>query len=365
MFDIFTEYPSSSVVLGSIPQWDYVRRNVVNNVRAYVDYYQNSSVYSSYQNVLVDLVYGLGVNTDMPADQYVQLIRPKALTLAASVGLISPISRSRPMKPFFYGRRFEETDELVIATNELFDVEEAYRNWKNLRPVTVVSHGITALDMPAPFEPPTSSDLATTVIVVDVPLLALQYKAFRDEQKDMSDTAGIQSFLSRYVGTNMIYSHLEQCWINRVVAQARGMAIRDHQYSRQPFSLMNLSSQYDACLSQTVDNLKRISRPTLENFYRSIPSLFHKDALSALQLPSTVPTFNVDWAFSAARIKHIVAALMLGKEKLANASAEDMAQIVRSMRTNQMLTYAMTGLSRDGYLQLCTQVDRIMQFHGK
>lgn len=364
MFDIFDEAPSGSAVASIPAQWEYVRRHVAANVKTYVDYYQSSSVYSPSQNILVDIIYGLGVNTALPVEEYALLVKSKALTLTAGLGMVNAIARGRPTKPFFYGRRFDDCDEIVIATDNWFDVRRAYENWKDVQAVTVVAHGVTSLELPAPFEAPTSADHSLVVIAVNVPMLAVQYKAFRDSQQGMEDTAGIQSFLARFVGPNMIYSHLEQCWINRVLAKARRMEIRDKQYARPPFTLMNIASYFDSALNQTVDNLRRLGKPSLSNFYRNVPSLFQDNALVALRVPDVVPTYNIDWVLSCSRIKHVMAPLVLLRDEAARASSDELVQIVRSLRINQVLQYAMTGLSRDGYLTVTTQVDRIMQFHG-
>lgn len=364
MFDIFDQAPYGSAVVSIPSQWEYIKRHVAANVKTYVEYYQSSSAYSPSQNVLVDILYGLGVNTSLPVEEYAQLVKSKALTLTAGLGMVNAMARGRPTKPFFYGRRFDDCDEVVIATDNSFDVQQAYDNWRSVQAVTVVSHGITSLELPAPFEAPTSADHSLVVIAVNVPMLAVQYKAFRDSQKGVEDTAGIQSFLARFVGPNMIYSHLEQCWINRVIAKARRMEIRDKQYARPPFTLMNIASYFDSALNQTVDNLQRLSRPSLTNFYRNVPSLFHDNALLALRVPDVVPTYNVDWVLSCSRLKHVMAPLVLLRDEAARASSDELVQIVRSLRVNQVLQYALTGLSRDGYLTVTTQVDRIMQFHG-
>lgn len=364
MFDIFDQTPNGSVVVNIPAQWEYVKRHAAANVKTYVDYYQSSSVYSPSQNILVDILYGLGVSLSLPVEEYAQLVKAKALTLTAGLGMVNAMARGRPTKPFFYGRRFDDCDEIVVATDSSFDVKDAYENWRSVQAVTVLSHGITSLELPAPFEAPIAADHSIVVIAVNVPMLAVQYKAFRDSQSGDADTSGIQSFLARFVGPNMIYSHLEQCWINRVLAKARNMSVRDKQYVRPPFTLMNVSSHFDSVLGQTVDNLKRLGRPSLSNFYRNVPALFANNALSALQLPSVVPTYNVDWVLSCSRVKHVVAPLILLGDAASKASSDDLMQIVRSIRINQVLSYALSGLSRDGYLGLTSQVDRIMQFHG-
>lgn len=357
MFELFSSYPESNAGGPHPAQWNYVKRHTLENIQKVQNYYHNSSVFINSDHVLIDILYGLGVSMNLPIDDYYREVRNKCLNLAMSLGLTSSVYKGRVQRSAFYG---DNCVEVIIASDEPFDYRTDYAEWRQVCAVKPLLHPFTALDMPPPFSHHPHSEYGVAVICINIPMLAVQYRAFVENELKSEDQAGAASFIARYVWPNMLPDHLEQAWFNRLYAKQTRQAIRTHAAKRLPFALLELEKQFMACEQYVLSALDTLNRPTFETQLKTIPSLINENMYQSLILPDVVPTNQVTWALDLARLKHLVFLLRCGKEDSYQTSREWVVQAVRSLQRNYVDSLLQQLLPPEAYLLESNLIGQLM-----
>lgn len=347
MFELFKSYPSSNTA-GVFPaNWDYVKRHTLENIQHAKEYYRNSTVAAKSSNLLVNILYSLGISVRSNLDKYYYDAIDRTMPLSMALRMTSAVNKGQRLPSVFYGNN---VDEVLIATDEEFNYNDAYANWREIEAVRVLTHPFTSMETPGPFAEPYNAEFGIAVIEVNIPKLAVQYLAFLNSQKDQADTFGPQVFVTRYVWPNLLLSHFDHVWFNRIHTAVNGERIRENIYPRTPFTQMDLSSQLSAAQAATKTSIEKLSRPSFENILKTIPAFGADDLYAALILPDVFPTVQVTWALDLARLKHLNFLIRAGGDDAVKLSKEDLNQCVRSMAINKDLTMFAQHLSQAGEL---------------
>lgn len=346
MFELFKTYPSSNVA-GVFPaNWDYVKRYTLANIEQARTYYQNAAVAAKSSNILVNILYSLGISTRLDLDKYYYAAMDRTVPLSMSLRMTSAASRGQRTNSFFYG---SNVDEILIASDEEFDYNDAYANWRDIEAVRVLTHPLTTMELPTPFAEPFNAEFGIAVIEINIPKLAVQYLAFQESQKGQADIFGPQIFVTRHVWPNMLKSHFDQAWFNRIYALSQiKTPIKENIYQRPPFTMMDVSGQLESAQAAVLNNLKTLSRPSFENIFKTIPAFGSDNLYASLILPNIFPTVQVTWALDLARLKHVHFLLGVAGDEGIRRSKEDLNQVVRSMLQNRDLDYFAAQLSPEG-----------------
>lgn len=362
MFELFEHYPDNNVGGQRPAQWAYLSRHIAENIKKTQTYFRDSSVFINSDHILVDLLYGLNVSMNMEPRDYYEEIRRRGFTLAMTLGITSPVYRGRVQPSAFYGRNCVE---ILIATDETFDPDHAYENWKELEAVRPLVHPFTSMDLPLPYSIDSSSEFGIAVIAINIPMLAMQYKGFVDAQAANQDIDGVTSFLARYVWPNMLSQHLDQAWFNRLNARLFKQPIKTHLGKKLPFALLELERYFMSCEKAVLDNLSLLVKPTFEAQLKTIPSLNADNFYETLILPDIATTNQVTWALDCARLKHLVFLLRCGREDSYSSSKEWIIQAVRSLQYNNVDSFMKQLLPPEAYLLQSILVNQLLTFYQK
>lgn len=307
-------------------QADYIRRTYQERLTQLRQYYSERTMYLRNDHILVRLLtHGLGsLHTDYSAfvyshsDRTDSMIRHFQFTGAASYGKI--------WNGEFYGER---SWEIIVGDDAYFDMEMAIRDWQSLTPVRVLTHPISDLGLALPNGKTNHVSEGLSVIYINIPMLFLQYRRFIEEQLNQPETDGSERivspklFLYRYVLPNMMSSHVDHVFVNRLLNLFSEQPMTT-QIGRSPFFQADSGLQEGSGILGMIDNaqeeiLRKITTTNME-FDQALKNIFTvsvDNALDLLIMPDLALTRQVWWSFLLARLKHTK--FLLLAEKSANS----------------------------------------------
>lgn len=344
------------------PNWRYIREGLERNLNTTVDYYNSRPMAVKSNHFLLRLVTSLGVSFSHPLERYHQIVEFKALTYSMGFKMTSSLYKGSLFKGVFYG---EGSSEVLIATDESFNPFDAYENWRKYRPVRVLHHNKSDLNMLLPNGKTTGSDTGISVIAINIPMLAVMFKAYLEEEyrdflNDPNNTlAPAAHFIHRWVLPGMLESQTDVALFNRAHNLTTG-APHTEAYRQHPFYLTDYTLGVDAIYKEQI-NYFRTSGKTFKDVLRSFHGLsgsFEK----IMRLPSVVSTRQVVWSEVVARIRvmEFVTSLLKNGGRANNGEVlNDMYRMFRYYSSDNTLRSA---LPEDYMRDLDRSIENIMRY---
>lgn len=303
MYSLFQNYDKKEYGVIRLAEWDYMRNQLRRNLITILEYYQNTSVSVATDHLLIQILQSLVIPLSLSTERYYANIEPLALTLASPFQLTSPINVGRPFDGVFYGRG---NKEIIVAVDEYFDPIVADKNWKLLTPIRVLRHPFTDLRLNIPDGKVKSQEQGTVVLSLNIPMLAIQYRAFRREEQQrvaagvVDVQRNVMQFVMMYPLSNLLMSHLDQALFNRFDNLSKDLPVETGR-SYHPFHLPDHGKR----ISVIHQRLLHILRRSNYNFGATlafIPGAVQNDMERAMLVPDVVPTRQVLWSLVLARL---------------------------------------------------------------
>ncbi len=359
MFELFLNLSNRRAPSMRPGQWNYVMKGLKRNVEKVQQYYQayNPTVRSNH--FLIRLLQTFSVPHGLPLDRYYANVDRLALNHAMNMGMTSSISKGRVFRGIFYGGN---TPEVLIAVDDHFDYEHVYRNWERVAAVQPLMHAKSDTELLLPNGQASSEEEGLTVILVNVPMLAVQYHAFLNAQANrMRGTLKTDAhFIAAYVLPNMLPKHMELAVFNRVYQHATQPDHKSVLLRQHPFYL----PEYDYYLNDTIETfLFNIERTPLEfqTILKSLPSVNFESMYEAMEMPDVFPTRQVDWALTMARMKVVDLLFRLAKPQLLAKNRVHVNQMVRAFARHDVWMMAQHQLPPDAMREMRYYFDNIRE----
>lgn len=267
-------------------------------------YYYNTSNYSVNNNhVLAKLLISLNVSMKRDNDTYVEYVEDAAESLYKGLGITSSTESGEVFgEGVFYNKNITE---VILAANEPFNVKEAYSNWRDLEPVRVLCHPFTDLsfdELDGNYRGSEEQGLA--VILVNIPMLALQFKAWVSEERDAGgQTRRVQQFLYAYPLNNMQRSHVDLVFFNRLANRYYG--IESAKFRRViPKGVFDYTSRLDEEVEKTLDIITK-GGITFTGIFLNIPAIVADNMLKRIQIPDILITSYIKGALFSGWFKYM------------------------------------------------------------
>lgn len=296
------------------PTWDYAKDGLLRNLEKVTSYYKTRPFTVRSQHILVRLLNSIGVSQEISLERYYDIVDAKSLNIGMHFKMTSSISTGAIFNGVFYG---PGSKEILIATNDSFNPFAANKNWRNVRAVTALLHTKSDLDLMLADGTNKSYAEGISVVAINIPLLAIQYRAFCNEQyvnmqRDGNSPHTAAQFIHMYVLPNLLYSQLDMALFNRFNCLLKGEPFTTNS-SSHPFFLLDYSKYIDNYYLKVIDYLDKSERD-FENIMQLIPMVSSKDLVEALMLPDWVSTRQVRWAEIVSRLKAIDLLTLLAPE---------------------------------------------------
>jgi hypothetical protein len=346
----------------SIPEWNYVRLGLIKNLDTTTGYYRRYPLFIDSAHFLIKLIYSAGIYRAMPIDRYYAYLQNRAMGVAMANKMTTSISKGEIFDGVFYGRG---TKEVIIGTNDEFDFYEAERNWEDLRPIRILHHPRSDLNLNVPDGTQNGYEEGAAVIEVNIPMLVIQYRKFRliEEQNSMLGGESPRSpmqFLFSYPLTNALYSHLDCAVFNRLYNFLVG-APNAEAKKKHPFYLTDYSDSLNRIQLKQLDILKQSKIKSFDGLMRTIPMVDRPTLAEMVELPDVAPTRQVVWGLALSRLQVLSFLFRCTGQNPRVANGAEVNRIVlafQRMKTDQALK---SSLPLDLYFDAKQDIDTILK----
>jgi hypothetical protein len=360
MYSLFNSMPESSGAVMRVPGWNQLRDGLRRNLATVIEYYHNHSMAVESDHFLVRILQSIDIPMSQNLERYVDNVTSMSLNLSMALKMTSSIYRGQIFPGVFYG---PNCPEVLIAQNDDFDEVQAHKNWKYQCPVQVLRHPITDLGLKLPNGLDNSTDFGIAVITINIPLMAVMYRAFRMVENAYAEEhnenpRSVMQFVHMYVLPNMLASHLDHVVFNRLRALSAGAPIGEVRRAHS-FPLPDYSHQLNQAHAAMIDLLEKTSRD-FRHMLQEIP-LIVKDNLSELmKVPDIAPTQQVVWALSISRLPAIDFLFRMSKQGASTTNRSEVNLVLRQIKMYKRNSM-MKVLPPDVLADILYEIDRIEQ----
>lgn len=341
-------------------QW--VREGFRRNVRQAADFYHHNAAAVASDHFLVRLLGSIDVALTHNLERYYDLVDSLALNLSVALKMTSSISAGHFFPGVFYG---PESSEILLAHTADFDFQATDQHWREAEAIKVLRMPRSDLGLNLPDGQASGTEAGLAVVAINIPMLAVQYRAFRADQQASvgSDSQkSIAQFVHMYVLPNMLWSQTDQALFNRLLKIARGeelgQSLKHHSFAMPA----GYSDKLTDLLVSVLYALRRQSLP-FEGMLAAIPAVSAASMKEVMRLPAMAQTRQVVWALTIARLP---ALNLLFREAFGGAGQRNQSDINQIERTVRALRYGHT-LQQYVPAQLLPQVQQeiaeIIQLH--
>ena len=302
MYQLFQESPLQPGGELVIPDYRRIQTGLRFSVKKVIDFRRLNPQGLNGSHFLVRLLQSVNIPLSMDADIYNDKVSDMALNLAMSLKMTSPLSKGQIFTPgVFYG---QHVTEVLMANADPYDVSRMEKEWQDMRPIRVLYHPQTDLQLNIPDGRFDSEEAGMAVISINIPMLASQYRRWR-EVENMKDIwadspKSIMQFLMAYPIPNILHSHVDVAMMNRLIGRYFDVEMSKTR-SRNSFALTDWTDEVD----RTIDHYLRLvstRRWDFDTLVSHMPVVSHEDLHDVLRLPKMPFSQQVQWAVVLARL---------------------------------------------------------------
>jgi len=328
----------------SNPNWNYVRQGLRSNLQTIHRFYRNNATSVKSDHFLMKLLNHFGSAREQSLSSFYVQVQSAALDLAMALKMTSANYTGTSFPGYFYGPGVQE---ILIAYNDSFNYDQAYANWEDVEAVTVLAHPCSDLSLPI-LDGVNRADVAGyAVIAINIPLLLVQYRAFRDREwrlKGQTDQRSSMQFIRMHVLPNMLASHLDYALFKRIYrthfTEPQTKFVQAH-----PFYLTDYTARVDAMQQEQLMWLLTRNYKFAE-ILKTIPMVVAPTALEMAGLPVMPATRQVNWALSLSRLDVLELLFSVSEQSPGNQNQMEINTVKRFIqmyRTDQALSQGLPG----------------------
>jgi hypothetical protein len=337
--------------------WFNARNILQRNLDTVVNFYNEAPMVVKGDHFLVRLLHSIPVSTKLDTLRYYENVSDIAMTLSNAMKFTSPISQGKVRSDYLLNNG---SNEIIIGTDESFDVRDADKNWKKLRPLEFLRHPRSDLGFNLPDGIKSGGEAGFVVAKVNIPMLALQYRNWLMEEDAIALETGrarltTAHFVHQYVLPNSMFSYMDLVVLNRfhnlVIGKPLGVSTR-----RLPCALVSMNAEVLTAPFAIIKELMT-KNMNLQALMRNIPLLTAKNMYEIIGLPEVVMTQQVTWAFAIARFPMLDLLFNITSKGQGNAyqmEVNELLKFIKSLRVNNRLSAVLTG---DAYYDAKTEME--------
>ena len=341
-------------------EWNYIREGLLRNLDTVKNYYKSRVFTVKSNHFLARIINSINVPHSLNIERFYDNVDSKADTFSMAMKMTSSIYKGSLFTGVFYGA---SNTEILISNSESFNPYWVHENWRNVSAVKPLLHPRSDLDMLLPNGKDTGSETGLAVISINIPMLAVQYRAFAMDQlnKNSGDSLlTVGHFIHMYVLPNMLDAHLDIVLFNRLNNLSLGAPLGESK-RKHPFAMPNFDQKVNNVHDQILHDFKS-RKMEYEMILRTVPVARFNTLDQVMQLPDIVQTRQVIWALIIARLDTIDFMIRSGgKDSLTinRASINYLVKFFRMINLDKTLqSYLPYGL----YLDIKYKIEEILKF---
>lgn len=224
--------------------------------------------------------------------------------VAETLGLVHPLNANvTPRTGHFYNNHVNEI--LIAHDSDEPDYDLLKKSWFSMSALKIITHPYADVNMHlCNGKYPNNGTGGYAVIVIDTPMLMLQFKHWRQRgiNHGLVDTLSARHFVSQMVIPNMLIEHLDVCFINRAMRTYRKEA-SPFRRRVHPTQVVDYTPKVDDIIDQQVDAL--MSNVNINDVYDLFPAVLKESWHSSIKIPDIIPNMNTTWALDMAALPYI------------------------------------------------------------
>ena len=309
------------------PKMPYLQERIKSNATAAINYYRGISEYTSNDHVIVRLCRKLLARFDIAEldkkDPYLLLLELNDFAESNStlLGIGSNYKRGA-LQEVFYDRDY-------LFFKELHELP-TFESWTDLSPMNVTSHPRT--DISYKFPEPIDCELerGTATIEIDLYKLIMMMLGYYKKNADEQGKINYKLFLTRYVFPNMIPSHLDVAFFNRVRASLIG-APKAKQIKITGLTLPDIYSYIDSVAEDVTETIME-GRYTIIDILSNVPLIYNEYLYDKYMYRGEAPTSTGRMYVLLSRYM-VLSFLLDAQENKKVASRLELNDMAKFMRT--------------------------------
>jgi hypothetical protein len=361
MYSLVDVNPKKEYGVVKLPEWKAVQDGLKRNLVAMLSHYRHASYSVAPDHLLVQILQSISVPLSLNSERYYSNISINALPVANSFQLTTPFGSGKIFRGVFFNKSIQE---VIIGFDEGFNMEKVEARWQDVTPARVLRHPFTNLNLQVPNGRFSSSEMGLAVVAVNVSLLAVQYRCFRNAEQNKQKAnpeyvqRNIQQFIYMYVLPNMLESYLDYALFNRMNALWLERSV-DNAGTREALHMPAYHRSVDSTYKRLLEMLKKAnySAPML---LAAIPSVSHPDMRSVMFVPDVAPTRQILWSVILARLPMLLFLIQVSKKVERVQNQTGLAEIETTLLRLKKQRVLDSTLPKELYQSAMDMIDEIL-----
>lgn len=297
MIEIFQVPDNTQYPVRQFAEFNYIKKTYLETI-ANIEKYYHDRVYAVRSNhLLCNLLRTLDAPSSYSGEQFLRTVDSRIDYVARIFGISSVTNKGKILNGIFYGNG---TNEILVVNNTKFSTDFVENNWRIISSVKTVLHPKSDMNLLLPNGKKTSESGGYAVIMINIALLAYQYKCYLTDFANQNEVRDVSYFIHMYVLPNMVLEQTDITIFNRLKNRFYGLPneVSDTKHS---FRITHYEDKLDAVLDDVLNNLEMHSY-LYPAVLKNIPALAHSNMLSSLRIPDTAISRQIYWATILSRL---------------------------------------------------------------
>ena len=343
------------------PADTYLRNSLHRNLTTVVNFHRKNPMAVKSNHFLVRLLQSIPVPQSLSTDRYYNNVDAMALNLSMAMRMTSPISKGSLFNGIFFGKG---NVEILIAHSESFNPFDADADWENIEAIKVLRHPRSDLGLNIPDGTNTGMENGLVVIAINIPLLAIQYRAFRHNEEyynitneSVNNQRSVMHFVYMYVLPNMLKSILDYSLFNSIKNLEYGVPIGTST-KKHSFFLPNYDDKVIRQQNNVLNYLQNVDR-SFAGVLRSIMAVGSNTAYEAMMMPDIPETRPVIPALFLARLDVLRFLFKIAKDGAGVKNKTLVNQILREIDIFDYKSMLKPVLTNALYTEVMNNIDEL------
>jgi len=359
----FRQIENVSIASLTPPIWPTVQMSVGANIEAIVRYYRQLRLPCRSDHPIVALLLNLYVSPNQSLEGFTSKIREISLEVASLMKMTSMYSKGQPHPGKFYSKNMPE---FYLATNEWFDPVLVDRYWRQAICVEPLIHPRSDFKLTIPVGDKQSNEYGLTVIKINVPKLAVQYRAWlREEGITKDGTQDVTRFVGGYVLPNMLPRQAEISLFNQIsnCFYGRGLEVDKLSSFRHPIALANHDRVHKEGIERVVENLRK-TPGRFSYLLSAMPGLRLKNLHHALTIPKIPTNIQVSWLVLSSRIRVLRTLMDMAGEDAKSQNQYLFNDLERNLRLYETRAMILENIGPAYQSEVLTDINALEEMGG-
>ncbi|MBE0438162.1 MAG: hypothetical protein IBX57_00145 [Gammaproteobacteria bacterium] len=208
----------------------------------------------------------------------------------------------------------KDSEEIIILTEEEFELHAITSNWENLSPIRFLKHPKSDMTLNLPMGEEYSDEQGLSVILINLPMLGIMYHLWRKREllENSDNPRTTRQFIAGYLLPNSLRSFLDVAYLNMFIKIFNGEEIKEAK-DNHPFYMNTYQSNLINSVKTVLHTYLDKNLPFKE-VIEAIEGVLASSIRQVMEIPQMPFTRQVNWALTLSRLE-LIAMLLLWNER--------------------------------------------------